>query len=231
MSVVRGFGLNGQHYYSNIAKPTNVECNFIVDNSNGNGLGIRSLKSNGYIESVFMHTTATPGVVNGFTNPNPAVGYALIHFKNNFNYFVGMCGGFVSAVSGSALKVDNTALTIGNPYIITTLGNATSAQWTTLGVPSGVTPAVGVSFIALATTAGTSNTSTSRVMAPVTAGITQIEIVGNANLSKPSNVATQHGQWVMIMFTNAGTPTAPAAGSVVGLSFMFDGSSVTIDGI
>src|ERR1700722_13005671 len=96
MSVVRGFGLNGKSIYWNVAKPMVVECNFIVDAANGNGLGIRSLKSNGYIQNVFMHTSSTPGTNNGYTNPNPAVGLILVQFKNNFNYYLGGFSGFVS---------------------------------------------------------------------------------------------------------------------------------------
>ena len=78
MSVVRGFGLNGKSIYENVAKPMVVNCNFIVDSTNGNGLGIRSLKSNGYVRNVFMHTSATPGSNDGYLNPNPASGYILV---------------------------------------------------------------------------------------------------------------------------------------------------------
>ena len=66
----RGFGLNGKSSYQNVAKPMTVYCNFIVDAANGNGLGTRSLKSNGYIDAVFMHTSSTPGrSPNGILNP------------------------------------------------------------------------------------------------------------------------------------------------------------------
>src|SRR5580698_1169620 len=50
-----------------------IDCNFIVDSSNGNGLGIRSLKGSG-CASVYMHTSATPAA----GNPNPASGYILV---------------------------------------------------------------------------------------------------------------------------------------------------------
>ena len=58
MSYTRGNGQNGGHFYSNITQPVKIDCNFIVDSTNGNGLGLRSLKSNGYVEHAFMHTTA-----------------------------------------------------------------------------------------------------------------------------------------------------------------------------
>src|SRR5215475_9660838 len=89
MSVSRGFGLNGKSYYTNVCKPEGVWCNFIVDHSNGNGWGVRSVKSNGYVEAVFMNTSVTPGMQNGLTNPNPQAGFAVIRFKNNFNFYLG----------------------------------------------------------------------------------------------------------------------------------------------
>lgn len=47
--------------------PVLLDCNFIVDSTNGNGLGIRSLKGPA-IKDVFMHTSATPAP----GNPNPS---------------------------------------------------------------------------------------------------------------------------------------------------------------
>src|ERR1700676_1471169 len=58
MSQPRGFGLNGKSLYENVAKLMVVNCNFVVDSANGNGLGLRQLKSNGYIESIWMNTSA-----------------------------------------------------------------------------------------------------------------------------------------------------------------------------
>ena len=114
---------NAGHFYSNIVKPIKIDLNFIVDSTNGNGLGIRSLKSNGYVRNVFMHTSATPGSNDGALNPNPASGYALIQLKQNFNYYLGGFSGFVSPVSGTPL----TSTTSGGAYIIVSLG--TAAAW------------------------------------------------------------------------------------------------------
>lgn len=229
MSVARGFGLNGKSIYVNVAKPMVVNCNFVVDSANDNGLGIRSLKSNGYVQNVFMHTSSTPGANNGYTNPNPAAGFALVQFKNNFNYFLGATSGFVSPLSGTPL----TSVTQHNAYVITSLGTATLAQWQAKGVPQGLTPAVGLSFIATAT--GTIGGSAA-VEAPAISGISSIEVVGNANTSiANSNIAQNGGAWVLMQFlapTDADTttliPTAPVDESVVGFSFSFDGSSVQI---
>ncbi len=296
MSIPRGFGLNGKSFYTNVAKPTDVNLTFTVTPSNG--LGVTSVKSNGYIRNVFMHTSTTPASNDGYLNPNPANGYALVQFKNNFNYYL---SGFAQAqppVTGS-VKIDNSALTVGQPYVISTLGNATLAQWLAIGVPAGITPAVGVSFIATVVGAG-ANTSTSRVSTPTTSGILGVEMVGSANtMIASSNIATNGGAWLMVQFVgatftgsalgththdlllkdaavvdgattrvnagtnllgantgsditvagsgvnggivaaSAGTPSgsmslaaaAPSTGTVIGMTFKYDSSSVTIDGL
>lgn len=406
MSVARGFP-NAGHFYSNLVKPIKIDCNFIVDATNGNGLGVRSIKSNGYVRNVFMHTSATPGMGEGLVNPNPAVGYALIQMKQNFNAYLGGFTGFVSPLSGSAIHVaSSSVLTAGVPYVITNVGaaiapsftvvavadsagslagryflasdqssnnylfyfvvsgvgsppalvgalanyvavpvaiatnaantvvgaaiatsmgavnNASSwtavnsghtvtvtgafttvsfsplpqdvnsgvtvsgvtytslmAGWQSVGVPAGLTPAVGLAFIATATGSAVLS-SAATVQTSGVSGITSIEVIGNANASiNNQDIAANGGAWLLVQFlsasstavtstltmnsyTPAGTnandgppetftgtpavltgtivnsggvtslaPAAPAAGSVVGMSFCFDGSSVTIDGL
>lgn len=215
MSVARGFGLNGKSFYTNVAKPMQVNLNFTVTPTNGTG--ITSLKSNGYVENVFMHTSTTPSGNNGFTNPNPAVGYGIVQLKQNFNYFLGLTSAF-NPPNATATKVDNSALTVGQVYVISTLGDAAASVWTAIGVPTGVTPAVGVVFTALTVGAG-ANTSTSRVMLPSVAGVDFTEVIGVTNTMTNSNIAKNAGQWVFVQFsksivtmdafTPAGTNSAP----------------------
>lgn len=59
MAKNRGCGQNGGHFYSNLTQPVKLDCNFVVDSTNGNGLGLRALKSNGYIEQIFMNSSAS----------------------------------------------------------------------------------------------------------------------------------------------------------------------------
>ena len=303
MSVARGF-FDGKSVYTNIVKAQmDVNFNFIVDAANGNGLGVRSLKSNGFVESVYMNTTAsftgtthtgtnvidsisggtssfkvgmpiqttdlpagatiasitsssaiTSSVVattghagatityQGFyiqnrPNPNPAAGYALIQFKNNFNYYLGGFSGFVSPVSGTPILV-TTGVTAGLAYIIVSLGTTSLAQWQKLGVPVGLTPSVGMSFIAPTTTTAT---GTGVIEVPAAAGstITSIDVIGDPNQSiANSSIAVNGGAYLLVRFlaaTGSGTTTlvatAPASGSVVGMCSRFDGSSVSVDGI
>lgn len=219
---------NAGHFYSNVAKPVEINLNFVVDSTNGNGLGIRSLKSNGYVKNVYMHTSATAAA----GNPNPVAGVAMIQLQGNFNKYLGGVSGFVSPVTGSAL----TSTTNHNAYVIISLGTATLAQWQAVGVTPGLTPAVGMAFIATATgTIGGSAT----VKAAGVSGITSIEVIGDTNQSLAnSNSAANGGAILIIQFlaaTNSSTttliPTAPADGSVVGMTIKLDASSVSVDGI
>lgn len=232
MSVARGFGLNGKSYYTNVVKPCEVLCNFIVDSSNGNGLGIRSLKSNGYVNNVFMHTSATPGVSNGQTNPNPPVGYICVTLKNNFNVYLGGFDGEVIPLASTS----TTSTTANSVYAITSLGTTTLAQWQAAGLPMGFTPAVGASFVAIASGA---IGGTGTVGVPGVPVIQKLTVIGDPNQTiTNSNIASNDGAQLIIgawAATSSSTTTlvatAPANGTVIALSMMFDASSVTIDGL
>lgn len=147
MSLARG-SQNAGHFYSNIGMPYKIDCNFVVDSTNGNGLGIRSLKSNGYVQNVFMHTSATPGVNNGYTNPNPALGYALIQMKQNFNTYLGGFSGQVAPTVGATAVINGSALTVGNPYIIATVGATPKAAFTVAAVADSAGSLAGTYFTA-----------------------------------------------------------------------------------
>ncbi len=216
MTTARGFGLNGKSYYTNVTKPMEIAMAFTVTPTNG--LGVTSLKSNGYVNNVFMHTSTTPTANNGFTNPNPAAGYAVVQLKQNFNKYLGLKWSFQPPTATST-KIDDSALTAGLVYVITVVGDSTDAVWHAVGVPAGITPAVGVSFVALTVGAG-AGTSTSRVQVPGSSSIFTAEIVGNSNVNTKSNIATNAGQELIVQFskplvtiaayTPAGTNSAPA---------------------
>src|SRR4051812_4604387 len=121
MSQPRGFGLNGQALYTNVTKPIDVNLQFTVTPTNG--LGVTSVKSNGYVRNVFMHTSTTPASNDGYLNPNPANGYVAIQLSNNFNVWLSAFAS-VTTPTATSTKIDNTALTIGLAYVITILGNA-----------------------------------------------------------------------------------------------------------
>lgn len=231
MSQQRGNGQNGGHFYSNITQPMRIDMSFIVNAADSGGLGITSLKSNGYVNTVFMHTSATPGTSNGTLNPNPPTGYVYVQFKNNFKIYLGSQYSIQSPVTGSAL----TSTTANSVYQITALGTATAAQWVTRGLPPGVTAAVGVSFVAI-TTGTIGGSATVKLL--TNSGISSMEVIGNASLTSNSSIAAYHGMYVIAQFLGATSssvttqiPVNPADTSVVSMSMFFDISSVTIDGL
>jgi hypothetical protein len=196
MSVARGYGLNGKSVYMNVAKPMNTFIQFTVNAADTGGLGITSLKSNGFVESVFMHTSQTPGAVNGYTNPNPASGYAFLRFKNNFNYWL---SGY-SVQYPPLTSTGTTSVTANSVYVITALGTATLAQWQAVGLPAGLTPAVGQAFIAIASQSIGGSATVGIPGVPVAPIVT---VVGNPTASiANSNIAQNAGAQLMLQFSS-----------------------------
>lgn len=222
---------NGRAFYAMHVKPVLIDCNFIVDSTNGNGLGIRSLKGP-MVNNVFMATSATPGSNNGMTNPNPSTGVIVVQLQDNFNRYF---GGFSGQVMG--LGSATATIVAGSPYIISALGTTTAAQWQAAGVPASMMtnnglPNLGLSFIAAesATIPGSPS-----VNPPVASGIDHIEVIGDPNQSIAPNPAlaayapNQGGQMIFQCLLNS-TATAPANGTVVSLAFYLSDSSIQVQG-
>lgn len=230
----RNFASGGKIYSMHV-KPVLLDCNFVIDSTNGNGLGIRSLKGP-MIQNVFMHTSATPA--NGNTNPatpnvtvlnpNPAAGTIIVQFQDNFNRSFSGFNAIVSPISGTPL----TATVNHTSYIIVSLGTATTAQWQAVGLPKGITPAVGVAFTATAS-ATIGGSAAVEVAAAAGSGICSIETLGDPNLTiAPNPTASQGfgGQIILQCRDYAGAIAAPADGSVISLAFYLSDSSVTVQG-
>lgn len=231
--------------------PVLLDCTFTVDSTNA--LGITSLKGP-YIQNVFMHTSTTPGAGNSnpqtpnkvITNPNPASGTIVVQFQDNYSRAY-VQGYEINSPAGTPIKIDNSVMTAGVAYTITTLGNATAAKWIAIGVPSGVTPAVGVTFIA-ASNGGAGNTLTSRVAPSATAGsgLMTIESFGNKQLALAPSILTQGFGAQMIyqtriaagtndgasppIFTGSSAIGAPADGTQISMTFLMSNSSVLVQG-
>lgn len=126
-------GNNGGRFYSSLVRPVLLDCSFVVDSTNGNGLGIRSLKGAG-VRDVFMYTSASAGKGNGgMLNPmahTASEGYAWVQLKDNYAAYCGGFQGFVSPSTGSTIAINGTALTVGTPYVIATVGHATAGAVT-----------------------------------------------------------------------------------------------------
>jgi hypothetical protein len=215
--------------YTGHVMPVQIDCKFIVAASDSGGLGITGLKGP-YVQAVYMHTSATPAA----GSPNPASGTIVVQLQDSFSRFY--TGGYelTAPNSGSDVKIDNSAMTAGVAYVITTLGNATAAKWHAIGVPAGITPAVGVAFIA-SSNGGAGNTLTSRVQTTAAAGsaIMDIELVGSTSLGIAPNPSANQGfggQIILQCRNSSGTIANPADGTTVHLSFLLSNSSVLIQG-
>jgi hypothetical protein len=230
----RNFASGGKVYSMHV-KPVLLDCNFIVDSANGNGLGIRSLKGP-MIQNVFMHTSSTPANGNSnpatpnvaVLNPNPATGIIVVQFQDNFNRSLSGFNSIVSPVSGSPL----TSTTANTAYTIVSLGTATAAQWQAKGLPKGITPAVGASFIASAS--GTIGGSAAVEVAAATgSGVCSIETLGDPNQTIAPSLAAAQGFGAQIILQcrdYAGALVAPADGSVISLAFYLSDSSILVQG-
>jgi hypothetical protein len=214
-------------------KPVLIDCNFIVDHSNANGLGIRSLKGMG-VSSVFMNTSSTPA--GG--NPNPAAGLIVVNFQDNWNRYFSGFSGFIAPVTGSSILIaSSSVLTAGNAYVITVVGTSTAANWQAVGLAVGIVPAVGVSFIASVTGGGT---GTGAVHAVGVSTVSHLEPIGDPNLglvALASAGSTGGGGQMIFQVIGATSssvttniPKAPADNTVIGMSFLFSNSSIITSG-
>jgi hypothetical protein len=217
---------NAGKIYSPYVKPVLLTCNFIVDSTNGNGLGIRSLKGPG-IANVFGNTSGTPGRgTNGYLNPDPNNGTFLVQLQGNYQRYLAGFAGAIAPLSGSSV----TTVTTGNPYVIVSLGTATLAQWQAKGLPVGITPAVGVAFVANAS--GTIGGSAA-VQAPLStgSGVDHFEVIGDPNLTLGGQAPSgPTGAFIVVQSFLSNVLTQPTNGSIIGLSFWMSDSSVTVNG-
>lgn len=214
---------SGGKIYSMHTSPVLLDCNFVVDSTNGNGLGIRSLKGPA-VQAVYMHTSATAAA----GNPNPAAGTIVIQLQDNYNRSLSGFDSRVSPVSGTPL----TATTIHVANIIVSLGTATLAQWQAVGLPIGITPAVGVAFVPTAS-ATIGGSAAVEIAAAAGSGIASIETLGDPNTTiAPNPMANQgFGAQIILQCRNySGAIAAPADGSVISISMYLSNSSVIVQG-
>lgn len=157
-----------------------------------------------------------------------AAGVYQIQLQDNYAQFLHLAARLAAPVTGSAVLIG--ALTPGVVYQITVVGAATTAQWITAGVPVGITPAVGVTFVALATSAG----SLSACKAIGVSGISAVEIVGDTStMLQNQPVVPLSGGFLTIQClgaTDASTttliPTDPISGSTLYIEIYLNDSQV-----
>ena len=167
-------------------------------------------------------------------NPNPGAGVILVGFQDNYKYYIGGFSGFVSPVSGTPILV-TTGVTAGLTYTIVSVGTTSLAQWQKLGLPIGIKPAVGATFVAPLTTTAT-GTGAIEVPLSTGSGIDHIEALGDPNATIQSSslsvgkLGGPSGAYLLFQCFASTVATAPAANSVVGMSFYFSNSEITVNG-
>lgn len=160
-----------------------------------------------------------------------AVGTYKVQFQDNYYKLYSMRHAIKAPVSGGNVAV--TAIAPGTVYEITVVGTTTTAQWITAGVPAGTTPAVGVAFLAAATSAGSGQAKVIGV-----SGISCVELVGvtNNQLGPTGRPALQGGYAIVQCLGSTSSsvttlvPADPASGSTLYLEFYLSNSSVLVNG-
>lgn len=221
--------INRGHLYCPHVTPVIVDCRFTVNSTDSAGLGITSgsLKGQG-VTAVYMHTSATPAA----TNPNPQSGTILVQLSDNFTQLYSFHADFASPMSGTPILVASAGVTSGLVYTITVVGTTTQAGWVTLGLPPGITPAVGVSFVAKATTTA-AGTGAVQVPLSTASGIDHIENVGYAHLilgPTPVGGSPNVGGWAVLNCEKNTALTAPSNGTIIRLTWYLSQSSVQVAG-
>lgn len=206
--------------------PVLLDCNFVVDSTNANGLGVSSLKGPG-ISQVYGYSSS-PISANKLS-----AGYFQIFFQDNYYKYFGGFRGFASPTSTNVNI--SSGLSVGTTYVITSVGTSTAANWQAVGLSTSITPAVGVSFVASSSSAGT---GTGVVQTPTATGshISHLEVVGDPNTTLNSN--PNGGSYIILrcmapVYSGSGPSvpmavTTPVDGSVLNLSFYLSNSSVLV---
>lgn len=211
-----------QFFYTPHAKPVLLDTGFTVAAADAAGNGVTTLTGPS-IQAVYMHTSATASA----GNPNPASGIIVIQLQDGFNAYFGGYQFISTPLTGTPV----TAPTVNVTYVITALGTATLAQWQAAGLPVGIKPAIGASFVCIAT--GTIGGSAAvQAIATAGSGIDHMEVVGVPNTTinpsiiyNPLGQAT-YGQVILACFKN-GVLTAPTDGTLIRIGLYFSNSTVS----
>jgi hypothetical protein len=205
--------------YSMHVSPVMIDFSFIVDSTNPDG--ISNLKGPG-VKNVYMHTSVTPSP----GNPNPGTANIVVQLADSYHSFLAVMGTAALVNDGIDLFIDAGSLTPGESYVITTLGDATRDQWTSVGVPPGVKPAVGVAFIALNTGPGPA-LSTSRVQAEdVNSSVIILQQAGDPNAAVSPSPSANQGYGASFIFKAIKFGGAAVDGTRITIVLLLNNSAV-----
>lgn len=209
--------VSGGKIYSQHVQPVLLDCSFLVTPSDATGV---SEFHGSAIADVFMQTSTTPSA----GNPDPANGYIFVQLDNGYNKLLGLDMSAEAPVTGDEIAVNASGLVTANElYVISTVGTTTTAQWQSIGVPSSVTPAVGVPFIANAVAADPGTSGTGKVKAVGVTNMDEVQIAGNANLSVVASGA--YGGYLILKCMKASVLATPTTGTRIKLNIYLSNSA------
>lgn len=150
-----------------------------------------------------------------------AAGIYRVQLQDNYNKLLKLDVDFQSPAPGS--NVTAGAFVVGTPYIITALGNTNFAS---IGVPSSITPAIGVVFVATGVGAGTGTAK-----AITNSGVGAIEVM--SSLMNNNNPTSNQGAYIIFQClaptsssVTTSIPADPVNGSVMQLKIKLSNSAV-----
>lgn len=164
-----------------------------------------------------------PGIAS-VTKIGTGAGTYRIQLQDNYSALYTVDAIFESPNSGT--PVADGSFATGTIYQITAVG---TTNWTAIGLPAGITPAIGQVFAA--TGAGGAGTGTASVMTQ--SGISNVEVLGGGTMLAPVPSSPLLGGFVTVQClapTNSSTttriPANPASGSVAEFKIYLGNSSV-----
>lgn len=119
-------GNNGGREYDFLFQPVSIDCEFVVDNTQA--AGISGLKGSG-VQNVYMYSSS-PSAANPLTSSSASAGVILVQLANNYYQFGGEYNAEISPLTGGALAINGSALTAGQPYVITAVGHGSAGRQT-----------------------------------------------------------------------------------------------------
>lgn len=193
--------------YSGHVMPVHIDCKMSIGSS-----GATSSLTGAYVTSVTRQ----------------GAGAYKIVLDDKYSKLYSLTAQCSAITTGSALNISD-GLTSGKMYVINAVGTSTAANWQAVGLPTGITPAAGVAFVASTSSAGT---GTGTVKAVTASGVQKIELVGSPQLAPSTG-----GAVIMIQCfapTDATTttliPADPASGSTLSIQMLLSNSSVLVNG-
>ena len=169
----------------------------------------------------------TSGAVSSFTGNGVlsvtllTTGIYQIQFNDNYYHYLGTSFSIETPTSGGS--VNDGSLVVNSLYEIVTVG---TTLWNSYGVPAGITPAVGVPFVA--TSVGGAGTGVAKKVIVTGSGLSSVEVAGDSNTTNNwvnAITGTSGGSVVLIQTfgaTSSSVTTPVLASGVSGTKIRFE---------